>query len=61
MKKILIACLPLTLIACEPTVKIEAPDKPITINLNVNITQEVRVKVERDLDKKVFSKNSNLF
>lgn len=47
--------------ACQPTVKIEAPDKPIVINLNVNITQEVRVKVDRDLDKAVFSKNSNLF
>ena len=51
----------LALAACEPTVKIEAPDKPIVINLNVNITQEVRVKVDRDLDKAVFSKNSNLF
>ena len=37
--------------ACAPTVKIEAPDKPIEINLNVRIEQEVRVKVERDLEK----------
>jgi hypothetical protein len=37
--------------ACAPTVKIEAPDKPIEINLNIKIEQEVRVKVERDLDK----------
>lgn len=49
------------LAACEPTVKVEAPDKPIVINLNVNVTQEVRVKVDRDLDKAVFSKNSPLF
>lgn len=60
MKK-LMPFIALALIACEPTVKVEAPDKPIVINLNVNIKQEVRVKVERDLDKKIFSKNSNLF
>ena len=42
-----------TLVACAPTVKIEAPDKPIEINLNVRIEQEVRVKVERDLDKAI--------
>ena len=39
--------------ACAPTVKIEAPDKPIEINLNIKIEQEVRVKVERDLDKAI--------
>ena len=58
---ILFLCILMAVTACEPTVKIEAPDKPIVINLNVNITQEVRVKVDRDLDKAVFSKNSNLF
>jgi hypothetical protein len=36
--------------ACAPTVKIEAPERPIEINLNIKIEQEVRVKVERDLD-----------
>ena len=39
-----------TAAACAPTVKIEAPDKPIEINLNVRIEQEVRVKLERDVD-----------
>ena len=34
---------------CNPTVKIEAPDKPIEINLNVKIEQEIRIKVDRDL------------
>jgi hypothetical protein len=38
------------LAACQPTVKVEAPDKPIVINLNVKIEQEVRVKVEKDVD-----------
>ena len=36
--------------ACQPTVKVEAPDKPITINLNVKIEQEVRIKVEKDVE-----------
>ena len=36
--------------ACQPTVKVEAPDKPITINLNVRIEQEVRIKVEKEAD-----------
>lgn len=40
--------LSLGLIACTPTVKVEPPDKPIVINLNVKIEQEVRIKVEDD-------------
>jgi len=51
----------LVLAACQPTVKIEAPDKPIVINLNVNISHEIRVKVDRDLEKSVFSDKSDLF
>lgn len=51
----------IALAACQPTVKVEAPDKPIVINLNVNISHEIRVKVDRDLEKSVFSKNSDLF
>lgn len=48
-----------TLMACTPTVKVAA-DEPITINLNVNIQHEVRVKVDKDLDK-VLSEDSGLF
>ena len=48
------------LAGCSPTVKIEAPDKPIEINLNIKIEQEVRIKVERDLDK-VFAEDPELF
>jgi hypothetical protein len=36
--------------ACQPTVKVEAPDKPIVINLNVKIEQEVRIKVEKEAE-----------
>ena len=48
------------LAACTPTVKVEAPDKPIVINLNVKIEQEVRVKVDRDVDT-LLQDNPNLF
>jgi len=48
------------LAACTPTVKVEAPDKPIVINLNVKIEQEVRVKVDRDVDT-LLQNNPNLF
>jgi hypothetical protein len=45
---------------CNPTVKVEAPDKPIVINLNVKIEQEVRVKVDKDVESLV-NDNPNLF
>ncbi len=40
----------LLLAACQPTVRVEAPKDPITINLNVKIEQEVRIKVEKDVE-----------
>lgn len=42
------------------TVQVEAPDKPITINLNVKIDHEIQVKVEKELNE-VFTENSELF
>ena len=55
-----LASLVLSLAACNPTVKVEAPDKPIVINLNVKIEQEVRVKVDKDVESLV-NNNPNLF
>lgn len=46
--------------ACSPRVEVAVPDKPITINLNVKIEHEIRVKVEKELED-VFSKESGLF
>ena len=46
--------------SCTPRVTVEASEKPITINLNVKIDHEVRIKVEKDLDQ-VISKDSPLF
>ncbi|NJD04894.1 MAG: YnbE family lipoprotein [Methylococcaceae bacterium] len=38
------------LAGCTPSVKVEAPDKPIEINMNVKIEHEIRLKVEKDVD-----------
>ena len=47
-------------LACTPRVEVAAPEKPITINLNVKIDHEIRVKVDKELDS-VFSDKSGLF
>lgn len=44
---------------CIP-VQIQAPDEPIEINLNVNIRQEVIVRLERDAQE-LLQNNSDLF
>ena len=41
-------------------INIKAPDKPIEINLNVNIKQEVIVKLQKDADDFITS-NPELF
>lgn len=46
--------------ACTPTVQLAAPTEPITINLNVRIEHEIRVKVDEELDD-VFAQNEDLF
>lgn len=48
MKKALLATA-LLLAACAPTVKLEAPEKPIEINLNVNIEHRVKVEIDKDV------------
>ncbi len=50
----------LFLSSCTPTVKVEAPEKPITINLNIKIEHEIKVKIEKELDS-IFSEESGLF
>lgn len=45
---------------CTPRVEVVASDKPITINLNVKIDHEIRVKVDKELDE-VISSKSGLF
>lgn len=45
---------------CTPTVQVAPPSEPITINLNVKIEHEIRIKVEKELDE-LFSEDSGLF
>ena len=59
-KLIVVPLVAALLLSCSPTVKVEPPDEPITINLNVKIEHEIRVKVEKDLEE-VFSEDSGLF
>jgi len=48
------------LAACEPTVRIQPPTEPITINLNVKVDAEVRVKLERQAADDI-RKNDDIF
>lgn len=54
------ALLALALVACTPTIQVAVPNEPITINLNVRIEHEIRVKVEEELDG-IFTLDSGLF
>jgi type IV pilus biogenesis protein CpaD/CtpE len=45
--------------ACA-TVKLQAPDEPIEINLNVKIDQEVRVKLDKEVEE-LIADNPDIF
>lgn len=49
-----------TLGACTPRGEVVAPEKPITINLNVKIDHEIRLKVDKDLDQVLSNENGLL-
>jgi hypothetical protein len=49
-----------SLAACSPKVQVEAPKEPITINLNVKIEHEIRVKVDQDLEN-LFDEDDDIF
>ncbi|MFZ5617004.1 MAG: YnbE family lipoprotein [Pseudomonadota bacterium] len=53
------AVLFVTAAACA-TVKVEAPDKPIEINLNVNIKQEVLIKMDKEIQD-LIANNPDIF
>ena len=40
--------------------KVEAPDKPIVIDMNVNIQQEVRIRLEKEVQE-LIQTNDELF
>lgn len=59
-KFLILAATGLFAAACTPTVQLQAPDKPIEINLNVKIEQHVKVEIEKDV-KKAMAKNKDIF
>lgn len=48
------------LCSCNPTVKVEAPDKPIVVDLNVKIEHKVKLKIQKELEESI-QKDSELF
>lgn len=42
------------------TVKVQPPDKPIEINLNVKIEQEVRIRLDSEIEN-VLAENTDIF
>lgn len=60
IKMLIGSLLLLAAVGCTPTVKVAAPDEPITINLNVKVEHEIRVKIDKDLDE-IMTKDSGLF
>ncbi len=49
-----------SLAACTPKIQVEAPKEPITINLNVKIKHEIRIKVDEDLEN-LFDEDDGIF
>lgn len=48
------------LIACQPRVQVEAPKEPITINLNIKLDADVRVRLE-ERAKEDIQRNPGIF
>ena len=48
------------LIACQPKVQVEAPKEPITINLNIKLDADVRVRLE-ERAKEDIQRNPGIF
>ena len=55
-----LAAMALLTTACAPTVRLEAPEKPIEINMTLNIKHEILVKVEKDVQQ-LFDSDKGLF
>lgn len=54
---LLLAASILPLAACTPTVQVAAPKEPITINLNIKLDADVRLRVEEKAKQDVATKS----
>ncbi len=50
----------LAAVGCTPTVKVEAPQEPITINLNIKLDADVRVRLEEQAREDI-EENEDIF
>ncbi len=50
----------LFLSACQPTVRVEAPQEPITINLNIKLDADIRLKIEEQAEEDIAA-NPDIF
>ena len=57
---LLTSVLLILLAGCTPTVKVEAPKEPITINLNIKLDADVRVRLEEQA-KEDIERNPDIF
>lgn len=48
------------LVACQPTVAIQAPKEPITINLNIKLDADVRLRIEEQAEEDI-ENNPDIF
>ena len=60
MRRLLMTIATLATVGCSPVVRVEAPREPITINLNIKLDADVRVKLEEEAKKDV-AKNPDIF
>lgn len=45
------------LVGCTPRIEVAAPKEPITINMNVKIEHEIHIKVDKDVESLLKSRN----
>ena len=57
---LLVAAVLFAAAACSPTVKVEAPQEPITINLNIKLDADVRVRLEEQAREDI-QENEDIF
>lgn len=59
-KSILLLCAPLNALLVTGCIQVQAPDKPIVINLNIAIRQDVIVSLDQ-ASKKIIEENKEIF
>ena len=60
MRRLKLLLAALAVLPAPACVQVSAPDKPIEINLNINIRQEVVVRLQQDV-KELIDKNPGVF